>query len=533
MWGRVEALVIFFGIIAPVGAMGQLLPEGGEWDREINLNDATEAELSECGLFTAFQIVSLLEYRELYGGVLSYGELSLIDGFTPQKVEDLLPFVTLGESPEIAPAGGNKISNKVILRPDFGRYIFKSGNKVAAGINVSQKGTSAYFQLKDVTLGRGVSLRNIVVGDYTVRMGQGLLVWNAFSLAGAGNPSSLLRRGNTIYPYSSNSPEGVFRGVAATLSWCRGLQTSLFYSEQGRPVTGGRVSFEMERWRGGINVTGLKNGEGDWTGGLSGDFILSFGGFRFFGELGLDREGDMAALLGAHLPVNERVECALMLRWYSEVYDAEFAGAYSSVSKCSNQRGLFYSVVWSPLESLEVRATGDVVHYPAPRYGVKVASFEYESSLEGELAIGDDMSIKGRWRYRYYGDSKMGKYGVRMEYLYRPDVGFYGGVKGEMVWHSPEGGISAPGLACYLEGGWKSPKGKFDVVLRGTLFRVDDWDDRIYFYERDLPQSFTVPALYRRGWDIYAYIKYAPLRRVGLYLKVSKKVLKGQISLTF
>jgi hypothetical protein len=31
---------------------------------------------------------------------------------------------------------------------------------------------------------------------------------------------------------------------------------------------------------------------------------------------------------------------------------------------------------------------------------------------------------------------------------------------------------------------------------------VDEWEDRIYAYERDLPGSFNVPAFYGRGYWI-------------------------------
>ena len=49
-------------------------------------------------------------------------------------------------------------------------------------------------------------------------------------------------------------------------------------------------------------------------------------------------------------------------------------------------------------------------------------------------------------------------------------------------------------LAFYL---WKASN--LSAYLRGTLFVVDNWDDRIYSYERDAPGNFTVPAYYGRG----------------------------------
>ena len=53
-----------------------------------------------------------------------------------------------------------------------------------------------------------------------------------------------------------------------------------------------------------------------------------------------------------------------------------------------------------------------------------------------------------------------------------------------------------------MEGGRKSED--YSIYLRGTLFLVDNWDDRIYSYERDAPGNFTVPAYYGRGFSVSA-----------------------------
>ena len=54
------------------------------------------------------------------------------------------------------------------------------------------------------------------------------------------------------------------------------------------------------------------------------------------------------------------------------------------------------------------------------------------------------------------------------------------------------------GLLGYVEGGWKPDR--MSVYLRAGLFKVDNWSDRIYAYERDAPGNFNVPAYYGRGW---------------------------------
>ncbi|MBR1577473.1 MAG: hypothetical protein IJ653_02680 [Bacteroidales bacterium] len=71
----------------------------------------------------------------------------------------------------------------------------------------------------------------------------------------------------------------------------------------------------------------------------------------------------------------------------------------------------------------------------------------------------------------------------------------------------------------YVELGWK-PSEAFSVYGRGGIFKVDDWDDRIYVYERDAPGSFTVPARYGRGWDAALYAAWRPARRHSLWLRL-------------
>jgi hypothetical protein len=58
------------------------------------------------------------------------------------------------------------------------------------------------------------------------------------------------------------------------------------------------------------------------------------------------------------------------------------------------------------------------------------------------------------------------------------------------------------------------------IYLRGGLFKVDEWDDRIYVYERDAPGSFSVPARYGRGWNASLYAAWHIGRHHSLWLRL-------------
>ena len=47
----------------------------------LEINSASRSRLLSSGLLTRYQVASLEEYRSVYGDVLSFSELSLVDGF--------------------------------------------------------------------------------------------------------------------------------------------------------------------------------------------------------------------------------------------------------------------------------------------------------------------------------------------------------------------------------------------------------------------------------------------------------------------
>ena len=71
----------------------------------------------------------------------------------------------------------------------------------------------------------------------------------------------------------------------------------------------------------------------------------------------------------------------------------------------------------------------------------------------------------------------------------------------------------------YMEGGYTGSS--FSSYLRAGAFMIDDWDDRIYVYERDAPDSFNVPAYYGRGMWAAFNIIWKPVLWCSIYLRVS------------
>lgn len=558
-------IATFFMVLTTFRAVAQMLPEwatkiieaeasrGGDveelvtycqWlmEHPLNLNRASEEELTRFPLLSSFQVLSILEYREEYGDILSVGELALIDGFNVEKVEHLLPFITLGDRVDIHRRVAPKSGSKVVLRGQkkynkgtpfgyYGRYTYNYSDKLQVGATLANRDGTGYFRVGGLDLRGRWKLKSGVIGDFSARFGQGLLLWNSFSLSGWGAPSSVIKRGDGFYPVTSSSSEGVLRGIGFNVEYSDHYEFSLFYSETKLQTMGGRFTYKMGNFRSSIQSMVSIDKKGNRGGAITVDGVYSYRRCRFFGEGGFDYDLNGAALLGVVAPINSKLEVGTILRWYSPDYNSPYAGAYSSLSKCKNQLGLLVNLEWVCSKYLTIGWRGDIPFYPRPRHGVKVPSWEVESQLDGEISLRRIHTISLRWKFRYYSHTDQMKNGVRVGYVIKSKMGIYGGIKGEIVWRDIP--FTPPGVAGYIEGGYLPPNKRWEVAMRITLYRVDNWEDRIYFYERDLPNYFSVPALYRRGVGGYIYMKYTPISQIGVHLKVGDKMVKGDVILTF
>ncbi|MFT5823788.1 MAG: hypothetical protein ACI8ZM_005051, partial [Crocinitomix sp.] len=63
------------------------------YDNPLNLNSAGEQELIRLHLLTDVQVVSLLNYRKLYGNFITIYELAAIDQLDLNTIEMILPFI--------------------------------------------------------------------------------------------------------------------------------------------------------------------------------------------------------------------------------------------------------------------------------------------------------------------------------------------------------------------------------------------------------------------------------------------------------
>ena len=229
-------------------------------DHPLDLNACTRSAMLSSGLFSPFQAASVLDRRMRDGDILSYTELGYTDGFTPELARALSHFVVLrSRNPPGKPSvpqlhaslllrtscsGSSSVPAARAALQTAAAHSTSGANSTASGKNPSAATSSsasgkndpfsgsAAFGIKtaislegrldafwsarksysDRTFGPGtISLAiygksipgRILLGDYSARFGQGLLLWSGFSIAGFSSVQSFRRNASGLSASSS------------------------------------------------------------------------------------------------------------------------------------------------------------------------------------------------------------------------------------------------------------------------------------------------------------------------------------------
>lgn len=226
--------------------------------RPLNLNTATAADLNNFIFLTAQQIENLLYHRQVTGDFLSVLELQGIVGFNFQTFNLLQNFVFVeamssmksytwkniradreqmliiryGRTLESKAGYNIKDNTRSRYLGDANRYAVRyrwnSDNRIKIALNMEKDAGEPFFRNKqrygfDFYSGHlevnalSSSIKKVVIGDYSLQFGQGLVLWNGLSFGKGAWVGAIARQGIGLRAYSSLNENNFQRGVAAKL----------------------------------------------------------------------------------------------------------------------------------------------------------------------------------------------------------------------------------------------------------------------------------------------------------------------------
>lgn len=554
----------------------------------LNINNASRKDLERLVILNDFQIESIIDYRKEYGALLSLNELSLIPGIDPEVSKMLSPFLYTGtnESKEVfnlrsvlkdgrsqITARGKgfiekqqgytpitqeefrKYPNSRYLGPpgqNYFQYRFDYSDKLKVALTIERDGgeRGLDYQSINISLNKTGPVETLVIGDYSARFGQGLVVWNSFSLSSSTEPRSLRKSEMGLNPYNSTDENLSMRGIASTVNIKR-FKITLLYSnrqydaridEDGRytsliktglhnttttierrrslrgSMLGSNISYSADKFKLGYTTLlykyNLPYGGNDslrlfkdryyngYGANVSIDFYWVLDKIRVFGEVASDHTTSFALLTGAmYSPVN-RFEASVLIRDYSKKYYAPFARAVTRSGTPNDERGVRLSVAYNAGKYWRLTSWVEIINgYHNLTF---TANYKKEKSVTSFLKI---VQTGKKYSLRYNIDYKVSD---RVKFANRVDLNAFDGEKIQT------------GIHLYHEVLYESVNQKIDASLRLAAFNVPVWDTRIYAYERDMLYGYSVPVCYGKGLRWYINIHVNPLRSVDLWFRLSQ-----------
>ena len=594
------------------------------YDEPINLNTCKDEDLANLSIFSAIQIMNIIAYREQNNAYASLYELKLIEGISKEQIYLTLPFLKTTELEKYSPKINFKNLAKmgrhsVLLRyqrviekqaayiPDkngetkylgspsriYSQYKYQFTNKLRAGITAdkdagepffrapNQQGFdfySGYIQLRNEGL-----VKSMVLGDFSLQFGQGLVLWNGFGMGKSAMTTNVAKFGKGVDKYSSTDENNFFRGAATTLEFKK-LEVSLFFSAKqidgsidldtlendldrfmsfdntGLHATesqfakkdavneilyGTALSYNFNRIKVGLTYVGYQYSHalnpsnniykkydfsGDNGQNASVFYQWNLNHIFFSGELGTDQNMNIAITNNAVFNISSKLGFALLYRYFDKKYVANYSQAFSEGSKVQNENGFYTGINFFPTRNWIIKAYVDIYEFPWMKYQVSKPSTGLDYFVVAEYALSSNFNFY----IRYKDETKLKDVPLlenqkvkQQEQTKNKQVRlhFNYGDRGQfhfktrLQWSWYEHVEQEKGFLAYQDLIYDWKKIPVKTTLRFLVFDTDGYNSRIYTYENDLLYNYAITSFSGRGLRTYLLVKYDIIKNLTLWVK--------------
>lgn len=431
----------------------------------LDLNGASREDLLAIRLLNEIQIENFLAYRTQFGPFLNEYELQAIPAWQLSDIRRLLPFVRVssGLDTRNIPLRNGFVhgDNELILRwgrndrPNYSslaegeadaiamRFRHTFDNRMRFGITAEKDPGealfgksnpngfdfySAHFFVQKVN----PTLKTLALGDYSARLGQGLLLQTGFSPGKSAETMAIARDSRKINAYSSFGEAYFLRGAATTLSLGKNWELTALISARRRDAnvlaivdtvdqefadvafsslqtsglhrTPAEIADEksIQEWVGAFSATRhWKNGQISLNGlhlqydkpwrpatapyrqfvftgksltGFSLDYNWRHRNWYAFGETARSDNGGVSTLNGLLFAADRRVTLAVLHRALGRDYQSVYAAPFAETSGASNESGVYLGTDIRFGRKWQINTYVDVWRHPWLRFGVNAPS---------------------------------------------------------------------------------------------------------------------------------------------------------------
>lgn len=597
----------------------------------LSLNEASEDQLAELLILNPLQIAHILEHRRKTGRFLSVEELIGLEGFDLQLVELLKNFVTVDEKRSYTDVSIKEVfgesEQEVMLR--FGRILEKSAgylqkdeersrylgspnqwsfryrmnyqNNIRIALTTT-KSAGEPFLGKHQPLGfdfisgsfairQWKKIEHLVIGDYALQFGQGLMFWNGINFGKGAWAASMAKQGIDLKPFTSTNENQFLRGTAGifrkgnfqflTFASLKKRDGSLDdKSEEKRilslPVSGlhrtpselesrktvreiivgQNIQYRLEKMNMGVTWSSafwdgkivkrepLRHAydfEGNNLNAVSLNYDFTLKNMFVYGETAHSIGGGVATVNGLVAGLHPSFSAFVNQRYYSKNYWHMYAQGVGESSLVANEKGVYAGFAFHPSRSVHLFFYSDLFSFPwlrfradGPSYGRDLlAQFEYTWYKKGKFLF----RYRNRMRQENLTEANLPeniivdihRHQFRTDFQYSWTKEWKTRNRLEFLIYHKELKSQEEGWLVFQDV-FYTPEAWSSLRLNARLayYHTASYDSRLYAYENDVLYASGFPFYYLKGWRGYFNIRLRATRRLDFWTRYALTFLPGE-----
>lgn len=427
-------------------------------------------------------------------------------------------------------------------------------------------------------------VKNFLIGDYSASFGQGLVLGGGFGVGKGTDPVSAIRRASAGFrPYSSLGESGFFRGTAISLALNKNWMFHGMFSRtqndgqirfdqdstpfiQSLVTSGAHRSAEEQSMRKTWSETNMATVITYRSGNVEAGAVVNhqtfslpliplkniYSQFKFSGDRNLTgsfflnaRYGSWTGFLeyaasfpsagtgwvgGALVSLSPSFDLSLLIRQYNPDFHSFHSTAFAEGSETKNEQGIFVGWKFRHGRTFQLSGYSDLFISPTFKYRLYKPSDgeEHLIRIQRNFSRKNQMTAQFRIIRKSRNSANVDSPFfetipiTRQVFSIQFDYGLTSIISGRTRFlgttvHSPEKFSAGTMIVqdLFLD------QGRFKLNLRHSVISVDDYEARLYAYERDVWLSYSFPSWFGYGSRMYVLGQIRMSEKLTAWLKWS------------
>ncbi len=252
---------------------------------------------------------------------------------------------------------------------------------------------------------------------------------------------------------------------------------------------------------------------------------------HLFSEFAMSKSGGMAHATGVIFSLSSMLQTSLHFRSYDPDYHTFNGNAFGENTSTGNEKGIYWGIRLNPISRLIITTYLDYFHFPWLKYRVDAPSGGIDFMVNAQYFLNDRARLSVRFREKEYemNHTVAGspitaiekKKITRFLFELENEIDDNWSLKSSIHTNTSSfGAVNGDGFLIAQDLLYKSKK--WSIAVRFSIFDTDNYDSRVFIYERDMLYVFAVPSFYNSGLRYYLNARYNISRRMSCWLKFAQ-----------